>query len=162
MNLTRVETKKLRTAVALATKKLDEAIAALDPYLEILPDAERATIPRVRSDFPPAARSLATASDQHADVVAATEYDAEAVIEDLDNADALAALAGPLARLQQMLDDSRLRWLAEAYVPSLELYGVAKVRAKKDGKLAQAIAPLAEVFASPRRKRPGTPATTGE
>lgn len=41
---------------------------------------------------------------------------------------------------------------AEAYVPSLEFYGVAKVRAKKDGKLAQAIAPLAEVFGTSRKK----------
>lgn len=161
MDLTRVDTKKLRTAVALAAKKLDEAIAALDPYLDVLPDGERASIPRVRTDFPAAARSLAKASDQHEDVVAATEYDAEAVLEDLDNAEALAALAAPLARLQQMIDDSRLRWLAEAFVPSLELYGVAKVRAKKDGKLAQAIAPLAEVLATPRRKRAASPTGSG-
>lgn len=46
---------------------------------------------------------------------------------------------------------------AEAYVPSLELYGVSKVRAKKDGKLAQAIFPLAEVFATPRRKAKKAP-----
>jgi hypothetical protein len=161
MDLTRVDTKKLRTAVALATKKIDEAIAALDPYLDILPDADRASIMRARTDFPAAARSLAIASAQYPDVVAATDYDAEAVLEDLDNADALAVLAAPLARLQQMLDDSRLRWLAEAVLPSLELYGVAKVRAKKDGKLAQAIAPLAEVFATPRRRRANEPSGSG-
>jgi hypothetical protein len=51
-----------------------------------------------------------------------------------------------------MRDDSRLLWLAEAAVATLELYGVAKVRAKKDGHLAQTIAPLTEVLASPRRR----------
>jgi len=61
-----------------------------------------------------------------------------------------------------MLDDSRLLWLAEAYLSSLELYGVAKVRAKKDGKLAQAILPLAEVFATPRKKRATTPETSDQ
>lgn len=157
MTPTRVDSKKLRSAVTLAIKKLEEAVDALEPYLAVLPDAERATVPRVRSDFPAAARKLAVESEKHADVVAATDYDAEAVLEDLDNVDAIAALADPLARLQRMLDDSRLLWLAEAYVPSLELYGVAKVRAKKDGKLAQAIAPLAEMFATPRKRRTGTP-----
>ncbi len=162
MTPTRVDTKKLRSAVTLAVKKLGEAVDALEPHLAVLPDAERATIPRVRSDFPSAARKLAVESEKHGDVVAATDYDAEAVLEDLDNVEALAALADPLARLQRMLDDSRLLWLAEAYVPSLELYGVAKVRAKKDGKLAQAIAPLAEMFATPRRKRTNTPEPGGQ
>lgn len=87
---------------------------------------------------------------------------AEAIVEDLDNVEALAALAAPLARLQQMMDDSRLLWLAEAFVPTLELYGMAKVRAKKDGKLAQAILPLAEVLASPRKKRDKAPTSSGE
>jgi hypothetical protein len=157
MNLSRLDTKKLRQAVANATKKLEEAQAALEPVLKILPDAERATVPRVRSDFPDAARALAKQSAEHADVVAATEYDAEAVLEDLDNIDAIKDLDKPLLRMQQMIDDSRLLWRAEAYVPSLELYGVAKVRAKKDGKLAQAIAPLADVFATPRKKTPKAP-----
>lgn len=128
MNQTRVDTKKLRTAVTLAAKKLDEALNALEPFLEILPDDDRASIPRARTDFPAAARQLAVTSEKHADIVAATEYDAEAVVEDLDNVEALAALAPPMTRLQRMLDDSRLLWLAEAYLSSLELYGVAKGR----------------------------------
>lgn len=58
------------------------------------------------------------------------------------------ALLLQLARLQQMIGYSRRQWLAEAYVRSLELYGVTKVRTKKDGRLDHAIVPLAEVFAS--------------
>jgi len=157
MNLSRVETKKVRLAVASAVTNLEQAISALQPYLTLLPDGERAVIPRVRDDFPEAARKLAQASADHADIVAATDYNAEAVVEDLDNVVALQPLAAPVARLVQMINDSRLLWQAEAYVPSLELYGVAKVRAKKDGNLAQAILPLAEVFATPRKKK-GAPA----
>lgn len=159
MNLSRLDNKKLRQAVANAMKKLEEAEAALAPYLKVLPDTERAVMPRVRSDFPDAARALAKESAAHADVVAATDYDAEAVLEDLDNLDVIKDLDKPLRRIQQMVDDSRLLWAAESYLPSLELYGVAKVRAKKDGKLAQAIAPLAEVFATPRKKTPKAPDT---
>jgi hypothetical protein len=154
MNLTRIDTKKLRLAVASATKKLEEAAAALDPFLTLLPDAERASVPRVRSDFAQAARTLAAESAAYPEAVGATDYDAAAVLEDLDNVDALAALDAPISRVAQMLQDSRLVWLAEAYVPSLELYGVAKVGAKKNGRLAQAIAPLAEVFATQRKRGP--------
>lgn len=156
MNLTRVDTKKLGQAVNLAEKKINEALAALEPFLALLPDEERAGVPRVRSDFPAAARKLAAASAEHADLVGATDYEAEAVVEDLDNVEAISALVAPVGRIAKMLDDSRLLWLAEAYVPTLELYGVAKVRAKKDGKLAQAIGPLARVLATPRKSK--TPA----
>lgn len=157
MTPTRIDTTQLRAAVTLASERLAEAINALEPFLEILPDAERASVPRARTDFPAAARTLAAESGQHPEVVAATDYDADAVVEDLDNVDAIAPLSAAVARLQRMLDDSRLLWLAEAYVPSLELYGVAKVRAKKDGKLAQAILPLAEMFTVPRRRRSPAP-----
>jgi hypothetical protein len=81
LNLSRVDNKKLRQAVALATKKLEEAQALLETYLDVLPDDVRATVPRVRSDFPDAARALAKESAAHPDVVAATEYEAEAVLE---------------------------------------------------------------------------------
>jgi hypothetical protein len=99
---------------------------------------------------------LATETAAHPAIVGATEYEAEAVVEDLNNVEVLDRLAAPLARIQQMVDDARLQWLAEAYVPSLELYGVAKVGAKKNGALALAIAPLAEVFSTPRKRTQNT------
>ena len=154
MNLTRVDNKKLRKAMDKAVGHLNEALTVLEPLLVLLPDAERAAVPRPRTDFPKAARKLAQASADHPDVVAATEFDAAAVVEDLDNVEAMDALASRVERLSRMIDDSRLVWLAEAFVPSLQLYGVAKVRAKTDPKLAQAIEPLAAVFASPRKKKP--------
>lgn len=152
MNFTRRDPEAVRQAVANAVQKLNEAHAALSGVLVLLTEAERASVPRVRSEFPEAGRLLAKASAAHPELVALTDYDAEAVTEDLDNVDALRDLDIPIARLQQLRDDSRLHWLAEAYVPTLELYGVAKVRAKKDAKLEQTIAPLADVLATPRKK----------
>ena len=153
MELTRVPTKKVKQAVATATKKLEEAREALEDVLVALSDKERESIPRVRTKFPAAARDLAKESAGHPDLVKAVGYDADAIVEDLDNVESLEGLSRILSRIQQLIDDSTLAWSAEAYVPSLQLYGVAKVRASVDGKLAQAIAPMAEVFASPRKRK---------
>lgn len=154
MDLTRIDTKKLTAAVALASKKIAEAHEALAPFLILLTDNERSTTLRAPAGFPKAGRSLADSAAKHPELVAAAdEYDPAAVVEDLDNVEAIEQLAGKLAELQTLLADSRLTWLAEAYVPSLELYGMAKIRAKKDAALAQSIAPLAEVFATRRRKK---------
>ncbi len=96
MNLTRIQTKKVMQAVDAAVKKMREAAAALETVLPLLPELERTTIPRVRADFPDAARQLAATSKDHPEIVAATEYDAEAVVEDLDNVDALKPLDAAL------------------------------------------------------------------
>lgn len=152
MNYTRVDPKKLRHAVTTAVAKLNEAHDALAPVLALLTAKQREKVPRVRDGIPAAARSLAAASARHPELLAlCDEYDAEAIIEDLDNVEAVALLDAAIARIQQMADDSRLLWLAEAYIPTLELYGVAKVRAKKDPALEADIAPLAEVLATPRK-----------
>ncbi|MBK8217824.1 MAG: hypothetical protein IPK71_29200 [Myxococcales bacterium] len=152
MDQTRVNNRALKQTVTRAKAKLDEVHELLAAMLPLLTDAQRATVPRVRADFPDAARSLAVESADHADVVAATDYDAEAVIEDIDNVKALDELDRVVGIIRRRIDDARLVWSAEAYVPSLELYGVAKVRAKKDAKLARAIEPLAEVFSTTRKK----------
>jgi hypothetical protein len=162
MNPARVDTKKLRSAVTLAVKEARRGSGCTRPIPRRPTRCGASHRPACAKRRPSAARKPAIESDEHGDVVEATEYDAKAVIEDLDNVETLAALAAPLARLQRMLDDSRLLWLAEAYVPSLELYGVAKVHAKKDGTLAQAIAPLVEVFAMPRKRRASTPESDGQ
>lgn len=157
MQPTRIPTKKVKTAVSTATKKLEEVIEVLGDVLVLLADKDRETLPRVRSKFPTAARELAKASSSHPELVKATEYDAEAVIEDLDNVQELEGLTRLLERIQQMVDDSNLAWSAEAYIPSLQLYGVAKVRAAVDGKLAQTIAPMAEMFATSRKRKASPP-----
>ncbi|MFW5741225.1 MAG: hypothetical protein ACOC1F_12745 [Myxococcota bacterium] len=154
MAMTRVDTKKLQDAVADAETHIQAALNALEPLLILLTEEERARTLRAPKGFPEAARKLAGASGDHPQIVAATEFVPEAVTEDLDNVAVLSKLEAPLARLDQLIADSKLAWTAEAYMPSLQLYGVAKVRAKSDAKLQLSIAPLADVFATRRTTKP--------
>jgi hypothetical protein len=153
MNYTRVNTKKLQAALAEAQDHLDKAQAILEPYLAILTGNDRQLLPRPPTTFPEAGRSLARAVSTRPEIAAATEYDGEAVCEDLDNAAMLAPIDEKLTELAQRVVDTRLQWLAEAWVPSLATYAVAKVRAKTDGALRTVVDPMAAVFAT-RRGRP--------
>ena len=56
-----------------------------------------------------------------------------------------------LNALNRLVADTRLLWLSEAWVPSLALYAVAKVKAKTNGAIRTIVDPLAEVFATIRR-----------
>ena len=51
-----------------------------------------------------------------------------------------------------MVNETRLTWLSEAWVPSLALYAIAKVEAETDGALRTIVEPLAAVFSTPRRR----------
>jgi len=95
MNLTRVDNKKLTQSVQTAVEKLEEVSALLAKYLPVLTDEVRKGVPRPRADFPKAARTLAGETYAHPEIVGATEYEAEAVVEDLNNVDALEPLAAP-------------------------------------------------------------------
>lgn len=160
MGATRIDTKKLKAAIEQAERKVDEAKKILAPYLVILTDKERAEMPRARDKFEPAGRQLARAIPEHAKIAAAVDFDAEAVIEDLDNVAALSPLAEKTAELTQQIADSKLTWLAEAWSPSLAVYAVAKAGARVDGKLRTLIEPLAAIFATRRaRREPETPET---
>lgn len=153
MIYTRVESKKLVAAIARASAALSEADDAVSDLLVLLTPAERSELPKPKDGFIAAAREAAHAAELRpiADI---TDYDADAVLEDLSNVEALDRLRAPVARLQQRLDDSRLLWLGEAYAMTLELYGVARSRAKKDAAVANAIEGLVAFFATPRLKKP--------
>jgi hypothetical protein len=158
MRETRVDTKNLKDAVHVAAGHLDQAAAALKPYLVVISDAERASTPRTRDGFPDAGRTLARAAANHPEMVAASGFDAEAVVEDLDNVAVLAPVAEKVARLGQLLADTKLTWLAEAWVPALALYALAKVRSKADGALRTVVDPLAAIFANRRGRASKPPA----
>lgn len=153
MQPTRIKTVDLQVAVTEALKKIDEAMALLAPFLVLLTDAERAATPRAREGFPEASAALGRAIADHPKIADAADYNGEAVQEDLDNAKVVAPVAEKLAEFAQRVADSRLAWLAEAYVPSLTAYGVAKVVAKNNAALRTVIAPLAAVFATRRGKQ---------
>jgi len=149
---TRVDAVKLQEAVEEATKLLQQVEAILAPYFVVLTDKERQTMPKAREGFEPAGRAIARAVAKFPEIGAVAGLDPEAVTEDLDNAVAIAPLAERTAVLSRRLADSRLTWLAEAWSPSLTAYGIAKVLARKDGKVREVIEPLASVF-SVRRPR---------
>jgi len=153
MKYTRIDTEELKTAAAKAAKKIDEATTILAPFLVVISEQERASTPRAREGFPDAGRKLSRAIVDHPKIAAASEYDGEAVNEDLDNVEALSPVVEKLAELTRRVTDSKLVWLAEAWVPSLTAYGVAKVAAKANAALRTVIAPLAEIFATARSKK---------
>ncbi len=150
MDYTRVDTKKLVAAVAKAAEHLEQAETLLRPYLATLTDAERTRTPRAPNAFPDAGRTLARAAAKHPEVAAVADFDAGAVTEDIDNAAALAPVMEKLEHLVGLVNDTRLTWLSEAWIPSLALYAVAKVKAKTDGALRAVVEPLATVFATQR------------
>ncbi len=152
MQYTRVSTSALTTALTRAITAIGEAEGAVSDLLVLLTPEERATLPRPREGFVQVARNVAHNGDL-GELGRAVGYDAPSVLEDLSNAEALDRLRAPLTRLQQRLDDSRLLWLAEAYGMTLELYGVARARAKSDASVAMAITDLVAHLATPRMKK---------
>lgn len=152
MNYTRVDAKKLATAVTRVVTLLRQANDALDDLTVLLTPTQRASVLKPREGFTEAARAVARNRDLD-ELKAAAGYDNEAVLEDLANVDELSRVETEVAKLQQRLDDSRLLWLGEALSMSLELYGLAKARARVDASVAAAIAPLVDHLASPRSKK---------
>jgi hypothetical protein len=161
MQPTRIKTDDLQVAVTTALKKIDEAMALLAPYLVLITDNERAATPRTREAFPEASGALGRAIADHPKIADAADYNGAAVQEDLDNAVVLAPLAEKLTEFTQRVADSRLVWLAEAYVPSLTAYRVAKAVAKTNAALRTVIAPLAAIFATRRGKQTNEEPPTG-
>ncbi|MEQ1501054.1 MAG: hypothetical protein ABMB14_02440 [Myxococcota bacterium] len=153
MELTRVDSIKLAAAAEAATRHLNAAIAALEPLLTALNEADRATTLRPPVRFLEAGREMVRAAALAPALAETADFDATAVAEDLDNVALLAPVAQNLERLKALLDDSRLVWLAEAYAPSLALYRVCKEAQKSTPKLAPIVTPLADVFASRRKTR---------
>lgn len=144
----RVPTAVLRPIVEGATRDLDRIEQTLSALLVVLTAGDRKTIPRTRTGFPAAARVLANLLQTRPEIGAAAGYQGDAVIEDLDNVELVEPLLPRLHALIQRIEDSRLLWLAEAQEPTLAAYGVAKVRAERDGTLAPMIGPLKKVLAN--------------
>jgi hypothetical protein len=154
----RVDSQQFQAAMTQASQKIDEALVLLTPYLVVLTEADRVSIPRVRNGFPEAGRSLCDASVEHPKLCTATDFDAAVVRESLANVDTLAMITGKVAELSQRIADSRLAWLGDSYVASLAAYGVAKVLARANGAIRTVIAPLARIFAVSRSRKPTQPA----
>jgi hypothetical protein len=147
---TRIDTAKLKLAAEQVSTKIEEVNELLAPFLVILSDQERAKIPRTRDGFDDATRSLSRGIAGHANVIAATDFDSEAVLEDLDNVKILTPVLEKIVELNQRITDSQLVWRAEAWTPALMAYGVAKVLSKTNAALRSVVDPLSAIFATYR------------
>ena len=159
MESTRIDTAKLKQAVQEALTHLAQAQVVLSPYLVLLTEQERRDTLRTRESFPKKARDFAREMADHQDLAATAGYDAAAVLEDLDNVDALAPLSSALGKLGQSVDDSKLAWLAEADEPTRAAYQIAKVGARTNAKIAPVVDALASLYATRRARteKPETP-----
>lgn len=149
----RVDPKEFKATMKLAEEGLDQVLSALRKHLELLTPEERKRTLKPPDDFMTAGRTLARATEAHPAIAESTDYDAKAVIEDLDNVVALQPVMEKTVEVQQLLADARLRWLAESYVPSLQVYGVAKVIARLNAEVQKLVAPLARVFGTGRERK---------
>jgi len=161
MKLTRVDTAALKTTTDQGAKALKELTAALAPYTVVLSEVERKRTLRAPQGFADAGVKLARGIADFPDVAAVVRYDAEAVLEDLDNVAALEKLVPVLAELQQRVNDTLLSWNAEAYQQSLVAYSAAQGMERGRPELRTLVAPMAEVFES-RRRGGGDPSGTPE
>ena len=153
MVTTRVDTAVLAGNVAKADTLFDQLVKLLYPQLVVLADDAREALPRPPVRYAKVAGALIDAAMARPALCTAAEFDPAAVKEDLANVQELLVFTAKVQELLQRLVDSRLQWLAEAYVPSLHLYKMAKVRAESDGELRLIIEPMEEVFAPQRRPR---------
>src|SRR5689334_2185095 len=92
MNLTRIDSKEVKKKVDEAAKHLEAASEILAGLLLNLTAKQRQALIHPPSDFDKGARALARAMGAFKDVAAATDFNSEAVVEDLDNAAVFAPL----------------------------------------------------------------------
>jgi hypothetical protein len=145
---TRVATATLTPLVRGVEAELDTVEATLSTLLVVLTAYERKHMPRTRTGFAAAARVFVNLLLKRPEIAAVCRAVPEGIVEDLDNVELIEAVLPRLKTLVQMLEDSRLQWLAEAQDPTLQAYGVAQVLAERDGSLAEFLEPLAKVMSN--------------
>lgn len=149
----RIDPIEFEAAVSEAQAYLAVAFGLLAPYLVVLTDDERLSVPRTRTGFLEAGRKPALAIDGHPAVAQAAEYDPIAAGECLDNVAQLNGLMIKISELTQRIADSRLAWLADAWGPSLAVYAAAKALATRQGALRTIVQILAPIFATPKSSK---------
>lgn len=153
MKLSRVDTNTLREATDQARAAMKNLELALKPLLVTdLTDQERKETLRAPVRLADAGRDTAVVARTRPTLMAAAEYDPEAVLEDLENHQLLAGLAEIFRDYHQWVEDSKLVWAGEAYYQTLRLYNVAKALEKTDGSLRPLVDPLEKMFQARRRR----------
>ena len=154
MESTRVDAKRFLHAVSESLKEMESVEARIARFAPLLTVSERKRYIKGKPDVIAAAAALVSRAKSHPVIVAAAEFDAAAVSEDLANLAALEKLEQKLAEIQQRLADARLAWEAEVMVPVLDFYGAARHPARTDAELAATIKPVRDALSTPRNDRP--------
>jgi hypothetical protein len=152
MNQTRIDTAKLRADAKAVEELLSEINKKVDPYLVSISDRERQGLPRVREGFFEVVRKIVKSVARFPEVAQMAGFDPAAVQEDLENAELIQNVADRSRILAQRIADTQMTWMAEAWIPTLTLYSVAKARARVDNKIREIVEPLANLFAVRSRK----------
>lgn len=145
---TRVDLALLTPMVGAALEELRSSRDRLNNLIGHLRlNAEmRKTMTRPSKAFPQAARKLAQASLDHPELAAAVKYDRDAVLEDVQVAEALQPVQQELAEMAQLVSDAILLSLHEAFVPSAGLYSVARAVAPHNAQAEEVVTALKPVF----------------
>ena len=137
---------ELVAALKLTVTPLSQAQDLLNPLLPKIGNAERAVLPRPFSEFPAAAMLLMQAMEARPQMMTLTGFDSGQIRAQLMGASELTAYMARLEEMQQMLSDTRLLLLADAWTSSLEVYKTAKGLEHLDPSLRTVIRPIADIF----------------
>ncbi len=154
----RIDSTALSAAVDQATVKLSEIEVLLSPFLELIDEQTRASQLRPRDGFQEAIQTSIRALEDFPTVAQVAGFEQEAVLEDVNNVEALKPLVERMNELAQRLSDSRLVWLSQAFAPSLVLYQVARGLLRTTPGLRAVVDPLSALF--PGKK--GSPTSSSE
>ncbi len=154
-NNTRLDSKKFSNATEKASTGLMAANQALEKVTILLTEKQRMRISKPSSDFEGVAKTFAASltDPAFASLCTFAEVEPQAIIEDVNNLDALRALQTKVEAFLKRLSDTELVWRGEIDADVRAVYDVAKARAKTDAATAQLIAPLVEHYTPVRKPK---------
>ncbi len=143
----------LKKVAAVAEELLSQVMTFAVP----LTDDQRKTARRPHDAFFTEAPDFLRASASHPPLLAATGVDPQEVQGVLDADTELRPLVQVVEKLASLLSDTHTAWVDNAYDKVLEIYGVAKSLATRDGSLKDVVKPGSEMFAvHPAKPTPKT------
>lgn len=152
MQQTSIDTSELEAAVRAASDFIAKAQDIMSPYLPVITETERASVPRARTGFFNALPKLVAATKEHPELAKTSGFDAALAEEDAANVRIIAPLLVQTKELAQQVSDASLTWTGEAVSSSLAVYRVANALVGLNPSLRMIVDTLSPLFAIGRRK----------
>ena len=143
----------------LAASAMTDVMALLRPELAVLSDEARAAQLRPPGEFTEVAPVFAQAMGDHPAVCAAAGFDCAQVLTQAACARRIDRMLAQMGELNQLLADTRLQALSDAWSASLDAYRVAKATENRNPTLRVIIDPMAEIFKARRSPTSATSTT---